>query len=217
MFLSTPVKIFHVILIFPLIFTGCGGSGGNENTAMRFGTPELKEFPFSSREPDVFQTEMVIVTGGIERRIFIARNGSKRRIDYDVGTDNQRAIITTDRQYILNFKRSVYTERELSSSLGDLYEPSVAHVLNLREYDEFREADRDGSIVQYQAKPNESEVSEATIYFDESIGMPVKIEFYGLENDERKLEYSVELRDFRNTVDDAVFNIPNGFKKSVGR
>src|SRR5215216_6420520 len=137
MFLSTPVKIFHLISIFSLIFTGCGGGRGNDNTSVQFATPAVSEFPFATREPDVFQTEMVIVSGDTERRIFIARNGEKRRIDYDVGTDNQRAIITTDRQYILNFKRSVYTERELGGSLGDLYEPSVAHLLNLRDYDEF--------------------------------------------------------------------------------
>lgn len=134
-------------------------------------------------------------------------------MDIDVGTDNHRAVLITDKEYLLFFKRMIFEERALSSSAVAVYEPLTAHMLNARDYSSFREVKRDGSVIKYSARVNDSENSEVLIYFDEKIGMPVKQEFFSIEGDKRTLQYAVELRDFRTDVDPELFKIPKNFRR----
>lgn len=215
MFLSTPAKIFHATCFLSIVFAGCSlwRSTGNSASAP---PPEPKsDYPFDAREPQVFQAEIVVRTGESERRTFVARDGYKRRMDFDVGTDNQRAVLITDKEYLLYFKRKVFEEHELSSNLAEYYEPLTAEMLSMRDYVSFKEIRRTGSVVEFTAHVNESVNSEVQIVFDESIGLPVKQEFYSIEGDQRKLQYSVELMNFDTSVDEGTFQIPVGFKRGT--
>ena len=214
MFLSTPAKIFHATCFLSIVFAGCGLWRGNENSQITFASPPKSEFPFSIREPEVFQTELVIRTGETERRMLIARNGNLRRIDFDLGTDNHRAVLITDKEYLLFFKRMVFEEHAMSSNAASLYEPLTAQMLNARDYASFEEMKRDGQVVEYRARLNESSNSDVLIFFDEKIGMPLKQEFYSIEGDQRTLQYSVELRDFRTEVDELTFRVPPDFRRA---
>ena len=213
MFLSNPVKIFHAVCCLSMVFAGCTLWRGNENSSVTFASQPKSEYPFVAREPEVFQAEMIVRTGETERRMFIARSGEKRRIDYDVGTDNQHGVIISDKEYLLFFKRKVFEERSMSSNAAGSFDPLSAQMLGTRDYASFDEVSRSGSIVQFSARINDSSNSEAIIFFDEAIGLPVKQEFYSIEGEEKKLQYSSELRDFSTTVDPATFQVPAGFKK----
>ena len=151
-------------------------------------------------------------TGGTERRITVARDGLKRRIDYDPGTDEHRAVLITDKEYLLHFKSKRFEEREL---FGDLEsgDKLLSHLLHMRDFTEFEEMKREGSVVQFRARINASDASEVILFLDESIGLPVKQEHYSVEGEKRTLRYSVELRDFRREVDPGSFEIPAGFRK----
>ena len=212
MFLSTPVKICVATLCLSPIFAGCSLWRSNENTASFAASQPRNELPFSTREPDVFQTEIVVRTGEKERRIALARDGLKRRIDYDPGTDEHRAVLITDKEYLLYFKRKRYEERDLTGS-GASGDGLLSHLLHVRDFTEFEQMRRDGSVVQFRASINESNASEVIVFFDEAIGLPVKQEFYSVEGDKRTLRYSVELRDFKKEVEPGVFEIPAGFRK----
>jgi hypothetical protein len=214
MFLSTPVKIFSATCFLSLVFAGCSLWRGNENSAVTFASEPKSEFPFVAHEPDVFQAELVVRTGEIERRTLIARNGEMRRMDFDVGTDNQHAVLITDKEYLLYFKRMTFEERELSSNAAAQFEPLTAQILGLRDYATFEEISRDGSVVRFRARVNESRNSEVLISFDESIGLPVREEFYSIEGDQRMLQYSVELREFRRDVQPELFTVPTNFRQA---
>ncbi len=213
MFLSTPAKIFHVICFSSIIFAGCSLWRSSENSTAGFASEPKSEHPFSAREPEVFQAELVVRTGEVERRTLIARNGGMRRTDIDVGTDNHRAVLVTDKEYLLYFKRKTFEEHTLSSNAAAVYEPLTAHMINARDYSSFREVKRDGSVIEFSARVNGSENSEVLIYFDEKIGMAVKQEFYSIEGDNRTLQYAVELKDFRTDVDPELFKIPGNFRR----
>ena len=212
MFLSTPVKICVAALCLSSIFAGCSLWRSNENTASIAASQPRIELPFPTREPDVFQTEIVIRTGDIERRIRVARDGMRRRVDYDPGTEEHRASLITDKEYLLYFKSKRYEARELS--VGDTSgDKLLSHLLHMRDFTEFEETRQDGRVKQFRGRVNESNASEVIVFFDESIGLPVKQEFYSIEGENRILRYSVELRDFKLEVDPAVFEIPTGFRK----
>lgn len=213
MFLSNPVKIFHAICFLSLLFSGCSLWRGKDNSEVTLASQPKSEFPFTTREPDVFQAEIVVRSGETERRMFTARSGEKRRIDYDVGTDNHRAVLITDKEYLLFFKRKIYVERPMSPDAASQYEPLTAHLLNTRDYSDFDEIGRQGSVIEFRARINESAVSDVTIFFDETIGLPVKEEFYSIEGDQRTLQYSVELRGFRVEAGPELFMVPTGFRR----
>lgn len=215
MFLSTPVKIFCCFCFLPSIFSGCSLWAGNQNSQITFASPVKPESPFTVREPDIFQADLIVRAGDIERKMFVARDHEKQRTDYDVGGEDHRAVIVSDKLYIVYFKRGSYVERPVTSDLASIYEPLTASLLNLRDYAEFEQIGRNGSVVEYRAKINGSAASETSIFFDEAIGLPVRHEVYGLNGGERKLEYSAELQNFRTTVDEGTFEIPKGFKKNL--
>lgn len=211
MFLSTPVKILGVALFLPLVFAGCSFWRSDDNTAPFAAPKKREEFPFSTREPDIFQAMLVIRTGENERRIAIARDGEKRRIDYDVDTESHRAVIISDKEFALDFKQKQVRERDLSGASP--LRKEIAGLLNTRDFTDWNEAGQQGSVREYRGRINESDASEVSVFFDESIGLPVRQEFYSVSGDERKLQYSVELRDFRREVDPDTFVVPTGFSR----
>jgi hypothetical protein len=212
MFLSNPVKIFHAACCLSIVFAGCSLWRSNENSAITFASPK-SEYPFVAREPEVFQAELVVRTGETERRMFIARSGEKRRVDYDVGSDDQHGVIIGDKQYVVFFKRKVFEEHAMISNAAAVYEPLSAQVLSTRDYADFEEIDRNGSVVRFSARINDSSNAEAIIFFDEAIGLPVKQEFYSIAGEERKLQYSVGLEGFRTEADLELFTVPKTFRR----
>jgi len=215
MFLSTPVKIFCCFCCLTSIFSGCDFGRNSDNSQLTFASSAKPEVPFTVHEPEVFQADLVIRAGEGERRIFIARDHQMQRTDYDVGTDDHRAVIVADKLYLIDFKRNSYTERSVTSDLASLYEPLTAQLMNLRDYSVFEETGRQGSIIEYRVRTNGSTVSETSIFFDESIGMPIKHEIYAINGAERELEYSAELQNFETAVEQSTFEIPKGFKKNL--
>src|SRR5215203_3019088 len=139
MFLSNPVKIFHAACCLSIVFAGCSLWRSSENPGVTFASPPKSEYPFVAREPEVFQAELVVRSGETERRMFIARSGEKRRIDYDVGSEDQHSVIIADKEYLLFFKRRVFEERDMSSNAAAFYEPLTAQMLSTRDYANFEE------------------------------------------------------------------------------
>jgi hypothetical protein len=215
MFLSTPAKIFPAICVLSIAFAGCSLWQSNENSAATFASETKSEYPFVAREPEVFQAEIVVRTGETQRRTFIARDGQKRRMDLDMGTDDHRAVVITDKEYLLYFKRKVLEEHDLSSNAAEHYEPLTAQIMNLRDYARFEEIGRDGSIVQFRARVNASTNSEVLVFFDQSIGMTVRQEFYSIDGAQRSLQYSVELKNFRPEAEPELFAIPPDFRRQA--
>ena len=212
MFLSNPVKIFNAVCVLSMIFSGCSLWRESEKEAAALERDSKSEYPFTTREPDVFQTKIVVRSGGRERHMFLARERDRRRVDFDVDTDDHRAVISTDKQYVLSFKRKTYTEQPLVANAGEP-DRQVLPIMNHRDYSEFEEINREGSTIQYRARINESATSEIMIFFDEKIGMPVRQEFYSIEGDERTMRYSFELYDFSPAVEATLFDIPPGFRR----
>ena len=211
MLLSTPAKTVYATCILSLFFAGCSLWRSNENSAVNISLPVTRQLPFATREPDVFQAEILIRSGDVERRIGIARSGLSRRIDYDIDTPKHRAVVISDKEYLLDMKRKTYVEREFSATeAGD--SELVSHLLTLRDYTEFDEVGRNGSVIQFRARINDTTASDVMIFFDESIGLPIRQEFYAIEGEVRKLHYSMELRGFSTQVDQTVFQIPKEFR-----
>ena len=82
-------QIFLWLLILPA--AACRSNVSTENAVQNVIAPPIIKtaIPFSNREPEMFQTEIVITSSAAnaksERRYFLARNGAKRLLIFNRG------------------------------------------------------------------------------------------------------------------------------------
>ena len=81
MFLSNPRKSFGLFLLSAITFQACGSPQANQNTGILLAAESTSEFPFSTREPEIYQAKVVITVEGVEQRYFIARKAERWRLD----------------------------------------------------------------------------------------------------------------------------------------
>lgn len=212
MFLSNPAKSFLALTLILLATAGCGWLKTAENTSVPSVAEPKSRYPFKTREPENFQCEIVETAGQSVRRTRLAGKGSWRRIDYDFGAGNQRTVLRIDKEYLIDFERKVFAEKPgVSGSTGEQAFSELTHeLLTVGERAEFEETGREGSVLKYRIV---NEASETAVYYDESIGLPVKQEFFSTTGGERSLEFSVEMVDFKLEPDADLFTLPAGFAK----
>ena len=215
MFLSNPAKSFLAYILLLFATAGCGFLQTNENKPVPL-VPETKsQLPFATKEPENFQCEMVVTAGETTRRALLARKGMRRRVDFDVGEKKQRGILQTDKEYVIAFDAKIYAENAVKYGSGgdEQFSELTSELLNRDYHAEFEEIGREKSVVKYKVRFDGGEANEIIVYFDETIGMPVKQEFFAVDGTEKTLQYSVELVNFRTDVDESLFTIPAGFRK----
>ncbi len=216
MFLSNPAKFFLASILLFFVFAGCRFWQNNQNTSVPLISETKDEFPFSTKEPEIFQAEIVVTSGDTERKTFIARNGERRRIDYNFGEENQHSVLQTDKEYVISNRKKIYAEILPRSRLSANQTPQndlTSELLNRRDYAKFEKLGREDNLTRYRVRINESDASEILIYVDETIGIPVKQEFFSVNGEQKTLQYSVEMKNFKLETGDKLFAIPAGFRK----
>ncbi len=216
MFLSNPAKSFLACILLLFATAGCGFLQTSENKPVPL-VPETKSrFPFATKEPENFQCEIVVTAGETTRRTLLARKGDRRRVDFDLGEKKQRGILQSDKDYLIAPGEKIYAENAAkpgTASADAQFTELTSELLNRSNRAEFEEIGREKSVVRYRVRFNGGESDEIVIYFDETIGLPVKQEFFAVDGTEKSLQYSVELVNFRTDVDESLFAIPAGFRK----
>jgi hypothetical protein len=212
MFLSNSTSSFLALIFILISNAGCGVLKTAENTSAP--TPELPRsmFPFSTKELENFQCEITETAGEVVRRKRIAKKGLLRRVDFDFGDSGQRALLQTDKEYILDLNRGVYAERPAGAGAADQFAETTHELLNIGRPSEFEETGREGSIVRYIVRPADGSLSEIVVEYDESIGMPVKQRFYSIDGTERTLRFSIEVSGFKSDPDPEIFTLPASWK-----
>lgn len=216
MFLSNPAKPFLASILLLFLVAGCGFLQTNENKTVPLVPEPKSRFPFATKEPENFQCEMVVTVGTVTRRTLMARKGNLRRVDFDPGEKNQRAVLQTEKEYLLAFDKKIYAEKAASTgpiSADAQFSELTSELLNRGEHAEFEEVGREGSVVKYKVRLEDGGTNEIIVYFDEAIGLPVKQEFFTVLGSEKALQYSVEIVNFQTDVDESIFVIPAGFRK----
>jgi hypothetical protein len=221
MILSNRVKSFLLVLV---LLTFCFGCRFWQNLANTNTTPGSEHFPedksdlpFSTREPDVYQARIVVTAGGQEQVKFVAKNGAKRRCDYDAGEKGTAIWLRTDKDYLLLPDKKIYAEEEDQG--GGNPAPSAAvdsltvERLNNRLASGFEDLGTENGLRKFRAKLDESAVSEVLLFIDEGSGLPMRQEYYSTGGEGRELVYSFEVRDLRLEAGDDLFTIPKDYRK----
>ncbi len=219
MFLSNPRKYFLLIGFCTLIFQGCGSSQTSENKEVPFTNETKSKFPFSTREPETFQGDLVMSNGKDEDHWFVARKGDKWRYDIFRGAERWMSQLKLDKLYYVDHQKKVYWEMPDSGKpSGDpgYFSDLTRNFFRGEEHREFDEIGRENGLIKYRVRETDQSAGEILIYIDSASGIMVKQEFTAKKSDnnlEPPMSYVYEIRNLKTNVDDSVFDIPLGYKK----
>lgn len=180
------------------------------------------EIPFQSREPDVYQAEIVLTTYAdgekTERKIFTARSAAKFRCDYE----NKISFLQTgeNESFLINGDRKIYAENQVNSGASNEIGSEIKDFLTTEWLNEkraatFEKLGAENNLTKFRARfedaPNVD--SETLIYVDETLQMPIRQEFYAADGERKTLVFSMEMRNLKLEADDKIFELPKDLRR----
>lgn len=220
MLLSNP-RIF--LLTACLLTFGCQGCTPPANDANKplVIVPEQKsQFPFSTKEPEVFQGDFVAGGGSAESHTFVARKGDKWRLDIFKfgGTEPFITQLKTDKFYTIDHQNKTYIiqpDGEYPAADSDFFRSETSNFFRGKEYREFEDLGADGGLRKYRVRGDLPD-DNILLYIDVASGLIVKQEFLskiGQKEAGSQIDYIFEIRNLRLEVDDSVFAFPEGYRR----
>jgi hypothetical protein len=209
---------FAIVLCLAAALFGCSGSSAPPaNQAPVTAPPAVKEFPFSVKEPEVYQADFVVETAGGNQRWFAARNGASWRIDTFSGIQQLvRTELENGSHYLIDHRTKTYitqpgtTERRFIGSLAEDF-------FRGKENFTFEEVGRENGQVKYRAKRTADAKGEVIITFDEKSGMIVRQEFTTADQTGgTSPQFVYEVRNLKLEADDSLFALPADYKADKG-
>ncbi|MBA2493195.1 MAG: hypothetical protein H0V31_00695 [Acidobacteria bacterium] len=219
---SNSAKVFFIVLFALMLSSSCRFWQKAESETplpTPFVAEEIKsEIPFSTKEPENFQAEFVVTSGGKEDKTFVARNDGNRRYDYDFGQKTQLSVVrTADNKSFLIFQdKKIYAENSNNAfaQIGENpFDFLTNEWLNQKANAKFLNLGAENSLMKYRVVLGENENSESIVWVNEKIGLPVKQEFYSIGGEQRILNFTFEMRNFKPRTDAGLFEIPQDYKK----
>jgi hypothetical protein len=248
--MRTLVAVFLLTLL--LANTSCKRSGevaGNEtavngNVAGATGGTSSTP-PFATKEPERYQALRIVTSsngpeattaaGTQSSQTLIARDGERRREDYELAGEKFSRLELPDGIYLLLPAKKLYaelktgesdmgSEREMSvpqdfspdrllneTRPESLYEKLGAETLNGRATVKYR------VTVRGKTGAAREVTTESIVWIDESLGMPVKSETTSKGGSASGARMTMELRDIKETVDAGLFDLPQDYRKVEAR
>lgn len=218
MFSSDFIKSFVLLALVSVFFPSCRYRQNPEaetSASIPAAAAELKsEIPFSTKEPDIFQAEIVTTAGGRERKTFAAKNGANRRFDFDLGARHQFTALQTDKNYLLLPDKKIYAENiEKPFAPEGWTDFLTTEWLNMKTDAKFQRLETEANLTKYSVRLGAGDSSEILIYVDEAQSFPVRQEFYSIGDGQKILTFSVELRNIKMQTDDGFFAVPKDFRQ----
>ncbi len=207
-----------------LFAASCGYWQRNPDpTPAPFIADEVKNgIPFASKEPEVYQAEIVLTNyaGGekSERVLFTARRGDKLRFD----CENKISSLQSgeDIRFLIYNGKKIYAESQTNSAAsGDVVNAAkdflTVEWLNEKHGAKFENLGAENGLTKYLVSladaPNKN--SETFIFVDENLKIPVRQEFYTISGGQKVLVFSMEIRNLRLEADDKLFELPKDYRK----
>ena len=209
MFLSNLPRPFLLIVAFTLVMQACGSSQTNENKELSLTGESTSEFPFSVKEPEAYQADIVVTAVGTETRWSVARNGEKWRYDIYAGSEMTVSQIRSDKLYYIDHRKKVFWEMSEKPGTGEIGDIARSFFRGY-EHNDFDETGREDNIIKYKVRPVDKRPGSIVVSIDTASGMMIKQEFLAADGG---VQYVYELRNLKLSVDDSTFAIPPGYQK----
>ena len=179
-------------------------------------TPPVVEvksgFPFSLKEPEIYQGEIVI-DGDETDRSFVARKVDRWREDMYRDGHLWMSELYNGRRFTIDHERKIYIEHEPAANGVESFAGMPQDFLTGKEDHTFDEVARENNIVRYKARTNKYMPDDILIDVDTASGMIVRQEFRSAAGSSDGASFVYEMRNLKLDVDDQVFALPAGFRK----
>lgn len=217
MFSSKPLKISLLLVISASACRFWQPSPATDSSPTPpLAVEEIKSsVPFATKEPEIFQTEIVVTSGGAENKIFIARSGANRLTIFDFQTPSEFALLQTAAatSFLIAKRQKIYAESLLTNGDDQGETLPSAELLNEMPSAAFETLDAEDGLRKYLVRLNESGAAEIVVTVDPQINLPVKQEFYSGAGEQKTLLSATELKNFTLQTDAANFTVPSDYKK----
>lgn len=219
---SNSAKVFFISFLAFTLFSSCGWWQKAENKTLSptpFVAQEIKSgIPFTTAEPENFQAEFVLTTGETEDKTFAARSGDNRRYDFGSGQKSSVSVVQTadNKSYLIFRDKKIYAENFTGELVQDAENPFdflTAELLGQKADAKFEALGAEGGALKYRASLGENQLAESIIWVDENNGLPVKQEFYSTNSEQRTLNFTFEMKNFKPQAEAGLFEIPKDFRK----
>jgi hypothetical protein len=210
--------VFAFVLALVSACRYCQRAGNGTTTPTPFVAEELKsDIPFSTKEPEIYQVEFVTTTTSGESKIFSARTGANRRLDYNFGEKDQVTFLKTDKNYLMFPARKIFAENTAKDILPveSWADFLTTEWLNSKTDVRFFNEGRENNLAKYRARFGDAEIarSESLIFVDETVNLPVKQEFYSVAGEQKTLTMTIELKNLKLEAGAELFSVPKDFRK----
>lgn len=184
--------------------------------------PEIiSEIPFSTLEPEVFQTEIIVSHFAQgekkENKFFVARSGARRLFVFDAGGENEIVSLAARGNLIkINRRKRIYVEEASGAEAGAGEAPAyiAAELLNRKTPARFENLGARDNLTEFRVRSgDDSSSAETLVFVDENLKLPVRQEFFSSAGGQKVLTVSVELKNFKTQVDETLFQAPKDYKK----
>lgn len=179
--------------------------------------------PFSTREPENFQAEIVVSSfannSKTEQKYFIAKNGEKSLQKFYAGSENERSILRLSGNELFLINNKLKNYREISNEKSDVFSDDsliknlTSKLLNEKASAEFEKLGTENKLSKYRIKFEDAKNSEILIFVDEKINIPVKQEFYSVAGDKKTLTYAIEIKNFKPQAEENLFQLPKDYRQ----
>lgn len=217
------IKLF--LIIFALLCSSCGfwRSGKDENSNVAIISDEAKsDIPFESREPDIFQTEIVVTNflneEKTEKKYFLARSGNKNLTIFNQGEKSESSVLNDGaKTFFVNTETKTFRESQTGSSEVSASDETLDFLttewLSGKTGANFEKLEAQNNLTNYRVRLSDSNASEIILTYDETIKMPVKQEFYSISGEQKVLTMTIELKNFQTSADEKLFVLPQDYKR----
>jgi hypothetical protein len=199
--------------------------------------PVVSSLPFSTKEPARYQADIVISFSGdgaaAEQKYFTARDSEKRRTDYELsGKDTMSVLDLPEGKTIILLPQKKCALEE-KSAVGNTIPPqneSFSEFLTnswlaekiASNFESLGKENLAGKPlakyrVRFEKTGGVENISEAVVWVDEELGMPVKTEFYSLKDGQKINLFTTEFRNIKLDPEAGVFDKPEGCQNIAGK
>jgi hypothetical protein len=186
----------------------CGGAAGNSSQILVPETETPGDFPFATKEPVVYQAEIVATGDGFDKRWFVARDGDRWRIDFPENGEPSRTRLRLDVVYSINHRRKIYAVAETT---GETVNGLTDRFFKGKEYRKFEKIGTENGVTKYRIA-NKNNQGEIVVSVNDAAGMMVREEFVPPAGSETP-PFVYEIRNLKLSVDDGTFEIPALYRK----
>lgn len=217
MFSSNRLK--SVFLTVALFASACGFWHGKQDANASTNTQTVGEpisqIPFATREPSVYTAEIVVTTNGAEDKTFAARDAENRLLIFNYQTEKEIGYLqrAANQTFIFAANKKICAEAGQQSDETKVDEFFTAEWLNEKTDATFERLKPENNLARYRVVFANGNNSEIVVYFDETIKLPVRQEFYNVIDGQRTLILTAEIRNFSESADAKLFELPKDCRK----